>query len=132
MASAFVLPANLADGNYQVRRSAIGAEIHASLSPPHLGSSTTTLSSRENHLAKRDSWGKNWCECNSELNHDDTDAAVADLKEQVTTDSVFSEPASAYYSIRGGVVAFVCNLDHDSYVSLAPSSTEYAMNAVLK
>ncbi|KAH9883145.1 hypothetical protein J1614_000001 [Plenodomus biglobosus] len=116
MTSAFVLPANLADGNYQVRGSATGAEVHASLSQPRLRRSTTTLSSLENHLAKRDSWGKTWCECSSELKHDDTDAAVADLKQQVTADGVFIEPALAYYSVRGGVVAFVCNLDHDSYL----------------
>lgn len=132
MASAFVLPANLANGNYQIRRSATGAEVHSFLSPPTLRHRTTRLSSPEKQLAKRDSWGKTWCQCGSELNHDDTDAAVGDLKSQVTTDSIFIEPASAYYSVRGGVVAFVCNQDHDSYLNawtdLVTEATEQISN----
>jgi len=108
-ASAFVLPANQADGLYQVRRSASGAEIHESVQWAPLHRRTTTSSGEKHQLAKRDDMGT-YCGCDNDLSHDDTDAAVADLKAQLG-DGSYIDPSLATYSVRGSVVAFVCNND---------------------
>lgn len=114
-ASAFALPSNPIDGIYQVRRSANGAEVHSSLSPAPIQRRTSPSIPASHQLAKReDSWGNTYCGCGFDLNHADTDAAVADLKAQLTADGKYIEPGLSYYSIRGGVVAFACNLDHQA------------------
>ncbi|KAK3082330.1 hypothetical protein LTS18_004242 [Coniosporium uncinatum] len=110
--SAFVLPANQADGFYQVRRSASGSEIHESVktAPSDRRTTTSSSSSAETHQLAKRGWGHTYCGCGIELSHDDTDAAVADLKAQLG-DRSYINPGEAYYSVRGGVVAFVCNDD---------------------
>lgn len=115
--SAFVLPDNPIDGIYQVRRSASGAEVHSSLGLAPMQPSTSPSISSGHQLAKRDDpWGSTWCGCGFGLDHDDTDAAVADLKSQLTKDGKYIEPGLAYYSVRGGVVAYACNLDSNAYL----------------
>ncbi|KAL7906652.1 hypothetical protein GGI35DRAFT_458572 [Trichoderma velutinum] len=44
------------------------------------------------------------------MNHGDCDAAVADLKDQVSRQgTLWLGGGLCWYSIRGGVVAFICN-----------------------
>ena len=106
-ASALVLPAVQPDGLYQVHRSASGEEIHTRI---ELAPTTTSPSTSPNHLAKR-AFGQTHCGCGIKVNAKDTDAAVADLKSQLGKNGHRINPAMSYYSVRGGVVAFVCNLD---------------------
>ncbi|KAH8686632.1 hypothetical protein GQ44DRAFT_833252 [Phaeosphaeriaceae sp. PMI808] len=49
--------------------------------------------------------------CGFDLSPSNTDAAVADLKVQLGDNGHWIDPGLLYYSIRGGVVAFVCNED---------------------
>lgn len=49
-----------------------------------------------------------WCGCGISMDHGNCDAAVADLKNQLGGYAVIPGGMS-WYSIRGGVVAFVCN-----------------------
>ncbi|KAJ4305110.1 hypothetical protein N0V90_000640 [Kalmusia sp. IMI 367209] len=59
-------------------------------------------------------WGcfTTWCGCGFNLNHGDTDAAVADLEAQADRLGKIGHPYLAHYSIRGGTVAFACNPDY--------------------
>lgn len=54
-----------------------------------------------------------WCGCGYNLNHGDCDAAVSDLKRQ-TGGGQSIAMGLAFYSIRGGVVAFSCATWPDS------------------
>ncbi|KAF2621065.1 hypothetical protein BU25DRAFT_355174, partial [Macroventuria anomochaeta] len=53
--------------------------------------------------------GHIWCGCGFNMNAGDTDAAVADLKGQLDRMASGGTICLAYYSIRGGTVAFACN-----------------------
>jgi hypothetical protein len=88
---------------------------------------TLHLFSSYHRLTKRGKpWGNTWCGCGSDLDHTDTDAAVADLKSQLTKDGNYTEPGLAYYSFRGGVVALACNLDFNAYLHFWEESVTQA------
>jgi hypothetical protein len=109
-ASAYAVPANQPDGLYQVRRSSSGHEIHESLGVPLFRRTATTSFSETKHLTKRD-LGHTHCGCGSELSHKNTDDAVADLAAKLVGKAQWMKPSSSIYSIRGDVVAYVCNKD---------------------
>jgi hypothetical protein len=108
--SAYVLPSNQADGFYRVVRSADGQEVHEALDTAPTRRYTSPSAQ---HLSKRD-FGQTHCGCGIKLNTGDTDAAVADLKNQLSDKGHWISPSLSYYSIHGSVIAFVCNEDANS------------------
>jgi hypothetical protein len=108
--SAFVIPASQPDGLYQVRRYPTGHEIHESLDVPLVHRTTTTSYPETKQLTKR-GWGHTHCGCGTQLTHNNTDAAVINLKSRLVGKAQWVNPDSSIYSIRGDVVAFVCNKD---------------------
>lgn len=112
--SAFIIPKNQVDGLYQVRRDISGNELHEALAPPSRRDTDSVTAPATNYLEKRGSLGKVHCGCGNTLDHSDTDAAVADLKNQLTSGGSLIANGEAYYSIRGGTVAFVCNSNHNA------------------
>ncbi|KAK7189266.1 hypothetical protein DPSP01_003390 [Paraphaeosphaeria sporulosa] len=100
--TAFVIPQGQADGAYSVQLDSRGNEIHARLSD------APEISVREaSPLVARAV--QSYCGCGIGLNAGDTDAANADLVSQLGRGSNIGAHL-AYYSKRGGVVAFACNL----------------------
>lgn len=66
-------------------------------------------------LTPRYVWpGEIFCGCGYNLDPPSCDAAVADLRSQLGS---YSTIYQAYYSIRGPVVAFVCNLNPGFFVT---------------
>lgn len=66
-----------------------------------------------------------WCGCGFDMNHDNCDAAVADLIEQTGHgDGVSCNFMDNYYSIRGDVVAFACN-DHLGSIETASGKFQW-------
>ncbi|KAI9162987.1 insecticidal toxin complex protein [Paramyrothecium foliicola] len=68
--------------------------------------------------------GHSFCGCGFNLNHGDCDAAVADLKEQVSrAGTLWLGGGLCWYSIRGAAVAFICN--HNSGTNTNAFHTEH-------
>jgi hypothetical protein len=113
--TAFTFPNNQADGVYHASIDARGNEIHRLVAPVTERGDTlvSELNMRDDHLSKR-SVGDTWCGCGFGVDHQNTDDAVADLKNQLGDDGQYLLGAQAYYSVRGSVVAFACNLDADA------------------
>lgn len=100
--TAFVTPQGQADGAYSVYVDSRGNEIHARLPE------APEISVREARpLVARAV--QTYCGCGIGVNNGDTDAANADLARQLGRGSNIGAHL-AYYSKRGGVVAFACNL----------------------
>ncbi|GME37248.1 uncharacterized protein LTHEOB_4493 [Neofusicoccum parvum] len=117
-AAAFVLPEGLSDGYYRASIDERGYEIHELLSAPGVEHMDPTIVAQmapttENETyeisAKLHKRADNvWCGCGFGLNNADCDAAVADMKNQVSG-GVHIQAHLSYYSIRGSVVFFACN-----------------------
>ena len=59
---------------------------------------------------RRRATGHAFCGCGFNMNHGECDAAVADLKDQVSRrGTLWLGGGLCWYSIRGGAVAFICN-----------------------
>ncbi len=111
---AISLPDNITDGVFAVTTDDNGNEIHERISgpivtldnapPPH-----RVDGSRDVSTASRTVIFHTWCGCGIGLDHGQCDAAVADLKNQLGRNAREWWTATAWYSIRGGVVAFACN-----------------------
>jgi hypothetical protein len=100
--TAFFIPRGQADGAYSVHLDSRGNEIHARLP------NAPEVSVREaSPLVARAV--STYCGCGIGLNTGDTDAANANLAHQLGRGSDIGAHLS-FYSIRGGVVAFACNL----------------------
>lgn len=114
-AQAFTLPAIIKDGIYSVRKDN-SVEIHEKISalPPsaELKSKRTTKSEPATSTPRRDVfyWEDRYCGCGINLNHQDTDDAVATFKGQLDDNIHNSFPANySFYVVRGSVVAFSCS-----------------------
>ncbi|KPM46540.1 hypothetical protein AK830_g60 [Neonectria ditissima] len=103
-AQAFTLPSGLTDGVYTVDVNEDGTEIHKRLPDDNMIRDVVEGTAS---LEKRTPTTKQfWCGCAFPLDHTNCDLATADLKNQVTPAKTLK---NNYYSIRGNVVAFVCN-----------------------
>ncbi|KAH8714858.1 hypothetical protein GQ44DRAFT_776022 [Phaeosphaeriaceae sp. PMI808] len=60
------------------------------------------------------------------IDHKDYNAAIADLENQLGQ-GVAIVPGQSYHSIRGRLVAFVCNLQSSAYHSPSRGSFEYSV-----
>jgi hypothetical protein len=121
LSQALIIPSDItADGVYQVVARDDGSEVHTKIADvPDLSNITLTQNSALDVAAQSSSQevdnvlngrsnGQNWCGCGYNMNTGDCDAAVADLKHQFGSINKVG-PYLSFYSIRGGVVAFVCN-----------------------
>ncbi|KAF9880399.1 hypothetical protein CkaCkLH20_02353 [Colletotrichum karsti] len=117
VSAAFTLPEGTTDGFYLAYYNESGHEVHVkapdmSYSPADLAPSKPAirqLRSSDNQLLPRGG-GTIWCGCDLTMVSQDCDAAVEDLKSQLTKSIVpLIGAGKAWYSIRGGVVAFMCN-----------------------
>ena len=126
-ASAYAIPANQPDGIYEVRRSPSGEEIHTALNLP------SERRTSANPLAKRAfAFGHTHCGCGIKLNTGDTDAAVADLENQLGKAGYLIDASMSYYSIRGGVVAFVCNDEGNAALKASSDIVGQALAQITK
>ncbi|KAH7040912.1 uncharacterized protein B0I36DRAFT_358142 [Microdochium trichocladiopsis] len=121
----FKLPANLTDGFYAAYFNETGHEVHELIrgpaTPEEIARYYEAVASDpqpEAQLEARQNPGATyWCGCGLSMHHGDCDAAVEDLK--VQSDNCYGSwdcdnlirPGLAWYSIRGSVVAFECNLN---------------------
>ncbi|KAB2571943.1 hypothetical protein BFW01_g1843 [Lasiodiplodia theobromae] len=128
-AAAFVLPEGLSDGFYRASIDERGYEIHELLSAgiddanPTIVAQMAPTTENETYdlpaqLQKRA--GTKWCGCGFTLDHAGCDAAVADMKVQVSG-GVHIQAHLAYYSIKGGVVFFACNTGNGQLFMDAPT-----------
>jgi hypothetical protein len=131
--SSFTVPTNQVDGIYSVHRSPSGDETHTphSSPPPSRRADEPlipNLVSAISEVARLVQWGQVHCMCGIVLSHEDTDAAVNDLKSQLGTDGKIMKPQEACYSIKGSVVAYVCNMDGNAplkaWADVVSGSTE--------
>lgn len=70
-----------------------------------------------------------YCGCGKKLNHADTDAAIANLKQQVTGFHL-TRGHKPWSAINGSVVAFWCNYDLNSMLQVWKGTTEKAIGAI--
>ncbi|KAK7424542.1 hypothetical protein QQX98_000507 [Neonectria punicea] len=105
---AFTLPGGLSDGVYTVDVDEHGTEIHKRLPDVEVARDTVEETDEEtSNLEKRFPTTRQfWCGCAFPLDHNNCDLATADLKNQVTPGKSVK---NNYYSIKGNVVAFICN-----------------------
>lgn len=108
-------PGGLADGIYTVAVDDNGNEIHTRVSDgvevytrvaDAINLSLPPKTSRVDKRLTRDIW----CGCAFPVDHTNCDLATGDLKNQVSPDGKWV--TQNYYSIRGSVVAYVCNPFH--------------------
>lgn len=115
----------MSDGVYAVRSDANGHEIHERIAEPGVHDSNKMTRSEAEQTANietRDNTNLNfYCGCAFPIDPANTDAAVADLKGQVTGGTTLWRN---YYSIRGNVVAFSCAYDY--YTSSNALATNFA------
>ena len=117
--TAFVIPQGQADGAYSVHLDSRGNEIHARL--PDVAEPNEIHARLPNapEVTVREASPivaralLTYCGCGINLNHGNTDAANADLVNQLGSGRNIG-PHLSFYSIRGGVVAFACNLSDKS------------------
>lgn len=98
-----------ADGFYLAHLDENGQSIHTLIAAPNNTDFIDGVapSMPKPRIAKRSS-GYCWCGCGYYVNKAGTDAANADLANQIGNGVTVREQ-NCYYSIRGGIVAFVCN-----------------------
>jgi hypothetical protein len=110
LASAFKVPKGTTDGFYKVHLNAKGQEIHERVSNFEAEATPAEVSIVKRSLKeKRERHWETFCGCGIELNHDNCDDAVQDLKDQMGSTVWLVAPHTAFYSIRGDAVAFSCN-----------------------
>lgn len=101
------------DGIYSVFINDAGKQVYEIIAEPNTnytdGHTPALLESfpEKAELMSR-STGHCFCGCGINLHHGDTDAAVADLTDQVARAGTL-KTTGCWYSIRGSVVAFICN-----------------------
>jgi hypothetical protein len=123
MATAFTVPNDRADGFYSAAYDANGQEVHTLITlaisrreaPSAAADVFERLVVRDGKIAKRAAESR--CKCDSKLDQGNTRDAVADLRTQVGN-GVYINPTLFYYSIRGNVIAFVCNGDGSSQLKV--------------
>jgi hypothetical protein len=111
LSQALIIPKDItADGVYQVTTKADGTEVHTKIA------NTTSLDAVAVPALERRGNGQTWCGCGIQMDPGSCDAAVADIKNQFGGGNTVNSGLS-FYSIRGSVVAFVCNRSSASYNS---------------
>ncbi|KAJ9149860.1 hypothetical protein NKR23_g4186 [Pleurostoma richardsiae] len=121
LVSGFHLPANLPDGIYVAYYNSAGDEVHQPATLEIMNNPETYLdigappaaatAAAVRSLRRADPW-RYVCGCGFNMNHGDCDYAVEELKKQCDRADggvAFVPPGLAWYSIHGGVVAFICN-----------------------
>ncbi|KAM0236636.1 hypothetical protein ACHAP5_009322 [Fusarium lateritium] len=127
LAGAFKVPEGTTDGFYKVHLDAHRKEIHERVSSlKNEGTPADVSIAKRSLKEKRERYWSQWCGCGIELNHDNCDDAVQDLKDQMGSTVWFVGPRSAFYSIRGDAVAFSCNTGHLDALTSADWVTESA------
>ncbi|KAH8884741.1 hypothetical protein GQ53DRAFT_751671 [Thozetella sp. PMI_491] len=117
--SGFTLPAVKRDGVFRAYYDENGVEVHEELTPDMLvteipANVTFLASSKVPSLDKRATSGTDqvYCGCGFDMNHQNCDDAVQNMKDQ-TGGGVAIPPRQSYYAIRGAVVDFACNYQSD-------------------
>ncbi|RBR20151.1 uncharacterized protein FIESC28_05430 [Fusarium coffeatum] len=84
LVTAFKVPKGTTDGFYKVHLNANGQEIHERVSSLADEATPAGVSIAKRALKEKREWRWNtWCGCGIELNHDNCDDAVQDLKDQM-------------------------------------------------
>jgi hypothetical protein len=116
-ASAFSFTSKPADGVYAVSVDAEGNEVHQPLTEDMIlriapeGANIINATASSGVSKRADN---TWCGCGYGMDHGSCDAAVDDLKRQLGTGAYITAPYQSFYSVRGSVVAFVCNFHYDT------------------
>ena len=103
--SGFRLPAKRVEGVYRAYYDVSGNEVHERVADTAGEAANASVLSAD-LLGKRDT--RIFCGCGFNMDTGDCDAAVADLENQFGNLN-FVPPQQSFYSIRGSVVAFLCN-----------------------
>jgi hypothetical protein len=111
LSQALIIPKDItADGVYQVTTKVDGTEVHTKIA------NTTSLDAVTVSALERRGNGQTWCGCGIQMDQGSCDAAVADIENQFGNGNNVNSGQS-FYSIRGSVVAFVCNRSSATYNS---------------
>jgi hypothetical protein len=110
LSQALIIPSDItSDGVYQVLIRDDGTEEHTKIADITARSSTEAPTTPlAKILQSRQDYITTWCGCGFNMNTNNCDAAVADMRNQLGGSSTVRARLS-YYSIRGAVVAFACN-----------------------
>jgi hypothetical protein len=120
--SSFTVPDGQSNGFYRAYYDEAGNEVHelvpagslnSASPPPVLPNHRYSRARRQEKVVARTPI-QTWCECDYTMNTADTNAANADLENQIIsgTHQDIIWPGTAFYSIRNTAVAFVCNVDN--------------------
>lgn len=121
LCGAYSIPRSVVDGIYGISRTELGYEIHTRLSDPTapaFGAPSVADDIPDIHKRQIPHDGMlTWCNCSTGMHPSETDAAVADLKQQLSSGQRFDY--LSVYAIRGSVVAFACGgtVDPDVWAS---------------
>ncbi|KAL3955764.1 hypothetical protein ACCO45_011327 [Purpureocillium lilacinum] len=114
-------PRDYVEGTYMVTHDDAGNEVHTRVGGPIAPREQdgAAVEASPQDMAKQGNDGYYaFCFCSHKLNTGDADAAVADLKSQFPQDKHY-DGAPNYYSIRGSVVAYACNVKGKIFVKNA-------------
>ncbi|PSN61185.1 hypothetical protein BS50DRAFT_681009 [Corynespora cassiicola Philippines] len=116
---ALKIPRGVTDGTYVAYINSTGHEVHELVSSPsrtvearYLNpySPKWYLEPAPTGLARKYPYSVSWCGCGFNVDETNTADATADLYKQIDEDDDTKlMPGESYYSVRGSVVAFVCN-----------------------
>ena len=121
LAGAITLPRDYVEGTYMVTHDDAGNDVHTRVGGPIAPREQdgAAVEASPQDMAKQGNDGYYaFCFCSHKLNTGDADAAVADLKSQFPQDKHY-DGAPNYYSIRGSVVAYACNVKGKIFVKNA-------------
>ncbi|UNI21632.1 hypothetical protein JDV02_007608 [Purpureocillium takamizusanense] len=122
LVGAITLPQEYVEGTYTVTYDDAGNEVHTRIAgpiAPRGQDGGTVADAATRGVAEQSTNGYYaFCFCSHKLNAGDTDAAVADLKSQFPQDKHY-DGSPNYYSIRGSVVAYACNVKGKIFVQNA-------------
>ncbi|KAF8853989.1 hypothetical protein BDZ45DRAFT_59671 [Acephala macrosclerotiorum] len=125
LAAAFQVPEGTVDGFYKAYYNSAGLGIHEPVLPgtlplPNHNPISPKMTKRApslpaavtpNRRSNPDDFWEVWCGWGLTVDHGNCHAAVQDLKNQLETETCM-EAHQAYYSIRGNLVAYACNLSN--------------------
>ncbi|KAH7371950.1 hypothetical protein BKA66DRAFT_572518 [Pyrenochaeta sp. MPI-SDFR-AT-0127] len=112
-AQAWVIPEGSTDGSYSVTINENGVETHTKLAESDAEILYLNESDLSSDALQRRGRDQVWCGCGFNMNPGNCDAAVADLKNQLSN---LIPSGTAFYSIRGDVVAFACNRGSSNWI----------------
>jgi hypothetical protein len=116
LGTSFTIPPGTPDGYYRAYYDRNGTEVHENIGSGKVKrieqSAGDIIVRQGTGLPPPNYFGEQvWCGCGLNMNTGDCDAAVADLNNQIGYGNTINiDPFESYYSIRGSVVAFACNL----------------------